>query len=69
MREYPETQTTMVVLPNIKEFDMIDEIVTRDEIYGVEAEPESYKVFDANIIQLFDNRFNMAKIKSLNIPL
>lgn len=69
MREYPKVQTTMVNLSNVKEFDKIDEIATRTEIYGAEAESESYKIFDANIVNLFDNRFNMAKIKNLSIPL
>lgn len=67
MREYPSYQTYLSI--NIKSQDKIDEIATRFEVYGDDAEGESFKIVDNNIVKLFENDFNLEKIKSLDIPL
>lgn len=51
-----------------KENDTLDEIASRKEIYGDNAEDISYKIFDANIIELFESEFDMSKIRRLKIP-
>lgn len=51
-----------------KEFDTLDEIASRKEIYDEGSEDLSYKIFDANIIELFEAEFDMAKIRRLKIP-
>jgi hypothetical protein len=67
IREYPPYETYLSL--NIKAEDKIDEIATRFEIYGDEAEGESYKIIDNNIIKLFEANFKLDKIKKLDIPL
>lgn len=66
-RPYP-VYNTFVAL-KIKQGDDIDEIATRQGIYGDEAEGESYKIVDNNIIKLFENKFDLGKLTKLDIPL
>lgn len=47
----------------------LDEIATRPEYYGDDAEGESYKIADANIVKLFEADFDLSKIKELQVPL
>lgn len=51
-----------------KESDLLDEIASREEIYGGASEDLSYKIFDANIINLFEVGFDMSKIRRIKIP-
>lgn len=51
-----------------KDLDALDEVVSRKEVYGENTEDLAYKIFDANIIELFDAEFDMTKIRSLKIP-
>lgn len=66
-REYPD-YTTFVAL-KIKQGDRIDEIASRLEVYGNEAEADSYKIVDNNIIKLFENDFDLTKLLKLDISL
>jgi hypothetical protein len=66
MREYP-AYNTMENL-STRADDRIDEIATRKEYYGDDAEGETYKICEHNIEALFEARFDMANIKSLRIP-
>jgi hypothetical protein len=47
----------------------LDEICVRPDVYGENTEDYSYKLFEANVVALMDNDFDMTKIKSLRIPL
>jgi hypothetical protein len=66
MREYP-SYIKMIDL-SINENDRIDEIVSRDEIYGSGGEDQSYKIIDFNIEELYENKFDLSKLKKLEIP-
>jgi hypothetical protein len=48
---------------------MLDEIASRPNVYGEGMEAEAYKIFDENITELFESRFNMETIAALRIPL
>lgn len=52
----------------IKEQDLLDEIASRESIFGPGAEPQSYRIFDANIVELFDAEFDLTRIRRLRIP-
>lgn len=65
-REYPDYTTFITIL--INEDDLIDEIASRDEIYGADGEDESYKIVDNNIVKLFEADFNLIKLTKLEIP-
>lgn len=67
MREYPDYQTITSI--KIQDIDKVDEIASRDEIYGEDAEGEAYKIVDHNIIKFLENDFDMSKIQRINIPL
>jgi hypothetical protein len=47
----------------------LDEIASRKEIYGERMEAECYRIFDENIEELFESRFDMSKIPTLRVPL
>jgi len=66
MREYPVYE----ILSSLKivSEDKFDEIASRPEVYGNDAEDESYKITDFNIIKLFDNDFDLSKIQRINLP-
>lgn len=49
------------------ETEFIDEIVTRDDIYGINREGDSFKVYDANAIKMVEKRFDFTKIKRLKV--
>jgi len=67
MREYPDYQTFVKI--NLKNGDEIDEIASRQDIYGNEGEGESFKIVDNNIIKLFEADFNLEELNKLDIPL
>ena len=46
----------------------LDEIAVNNNAYGENAEDQSYRIFEANIVQLTDNDFSLDKIKTIRIP-
>ena len=52
----------------IKQGDLLDEVASRENIYGEGAESQSYKLFDANIVALFDAQFDLSQIRRLRVP-
>lgn len=48
--------------------EKIDEIASRNNVYGQFMETNSYAIFEANIIKLTENNFDLSKIRSLMIP-
>ena len=48
---------------------MIDEFLSKPQLYGDEAEDLSYTVVDHNAEKIIENNFDFTKIKQLRIPL
>jgi hypothetical protein len=46
----------------------LDEVASRPDVFGPGGEPESYRLFDANIVALGEAEFDMGKIRELRIP-
>lgn len=46
----------------------LDEIASRDAIYGSGSESSAYKIFDENITELTDARFDLGKLRTLRVP-
>lgn len=66
IREYPEYTKSIGL--TIRSNDRIDEIASRRDIYGDGAEDQSYKIIDFNIVKLYENNFDLSKLKELEIP-
>jgi hypothetical protein len=49
--------------------DKLDEVASRNEIFGVGREDLSYLLFGANIVKLVENKFDLSKLKELRIPI
>lgn len=62
-------QYTNFINVDVSTESTIDEVCVRNDIYGEQTEDQSYKIFEANIVELTDNNFSMSVIKSLRIPL
>lgn len=67
MREYPSY--TLKDKVKLRVGDRVDEIVTRAEHYGDDAEGESYKVVDFNIEEIYEEKFDLSRIRTLGVPL
>jgi hypothetical protein len=61
---YPQTMKI-----NLKQGDILDEISSRTDVYGDNAENQSYLIFEANVIAIVDSKFDLSKIKSLKVPI
>lgn len=48
---------------------MLDEIASRPKVYGEGREAEAYRIFNENIVELFEARFNTGALAVLRIPL
>ena len=46
----------------------LDEVASRPDVFGPGREPESYRLFDANVVALTEAGFDMGKIRELRIP-
>ena len=64
MRKYPDYITAFSM--NVQDTDRIDEIATRQDIYGRDSEMDVYKIFDHNRVSIVDNRYSLNK--KLKIP-
>ena len=64
-RPIPSLPVIFTITKNENEF--IDEIATRDDIYGTNREGDSFKVYDANAIKMVEKRFDFTKIKRLKV--
>jgi len=65
-REIPTYVTKTTYTPITGE--MLDEIASRREFYGVGNEPEYYKIFEHNKVKIVENGFSIDKIVGLGIP-
>ena len=62
------TYTHLMTIKKTEKRD-IDEIVSRNDIYGAESEADSYKVWDHNIEAIVEARYDLTKLSTLRIPL
>lgn len=49
--------------------DELDEIASRASVYGEDAEDQSYRLFDANIVQIVENGYDLSKVRKIKVPL
>ena len=63
-----EITNTLFKLPLDKTDDSLDQIASKQDVYGDEAESLAYKLADVNASRIVDSGFNIAKVRELNIP-
>ena len=66
MREYPPYQLWFQM--NVDGGVELDEIASRNEIYGEGGESEYYKIAEFNKEALFDSKFDLRNMKTIDIP-
>ena len=47
---------------------LLDEIISRKDLFGDGAEDLSYALFDHNIEKITESKFDLSKLKKLKIP-
>jgi hypothetical protein len=47
---------------------MLDEIASRSNVYGSNMESSAYRIFDENVVEIFEARFNLGVLKELRVP-
>lgn len=53
---------------SLKQNDRLDEIASRAEVFGSEAESLSFLIFEANVEKIVENDFDLNKIHEIRIP-
>lgn len=66
IRPIPEQALSFTV--ELKQGDSIDEIASRENVYGAGAEGQAHRIFDFNITEIVDAGFDLSKLKRLRIP-
>lgn len=67
MRVYP-SYDKFIKIP-LKQTDKLDEIASRGEIFGSDAESYSYLLFEANVEKITENDFDLNKLHELRVPI
>ena len=62
------SESVSLALPVVDE-TMLDEIASRSDIYGEFGEDQTYRIFDANVVKLLENNFDVSKLAEVRIPL
>lgn len=52
----------------LKQGDQLDEIASRTEIFGTNAETYAYLLFEANVEKIVENNYSLDNIKEIKIP-
>lgn len=66
VRPIPTEVINFVIV--VREGDLLDEIASRDLIFGPGFEDQSFRIFDANAAEIFDANFDLSQVRSLKIP-
>lgn len=64
----PIPEYSIIMKLRVGENDFIDEIASRDSVYGKGGYRNAYKIFDQNRIKMVENKLDMGKIRVLEIP-
>lgn len=67
IREFPK-YVTMAIL-QIQGASSLDEIASREEVYGDDMESQSYKIFEHNAKDIVNAGFDLTKLTTLRIPM
>lgn len=62
-----EDLTTAVVI-SVVDGLMLDEVASRNTVFGVDQEGLTYKIFDLNAEKLTEQRFNVNNLSKIKIP-
>lgn len=66
IREIPSEQISFEI--DVDEETLLDEIASRQEVFGDFGEQQSYRIFDLNIEILTEANFDLTNIKRLKVP-
>ncbi len=49
--------------------DDVDDTASRDEVFGGGGEGESYRLWEANAVEIADSGYDLTRVKSFKVPL
>ena len=64
----PISSQTLAFEIDKRENDLLDEIVSRREVFGNFGEVQSWRAFDLNIVKFTEANFDLTKINKIKIP-
>lgn len=64
----PIPKYTIVTRIKKNKNELGDEIAIKRNIFGEGSESLTYRIYEANIIKLIENRFDFEKLRDINIP-
>jgi len=67
IRPIPSEPVSLAV-PVVAE-TMLDEVASRNGVYGEFGEDQTYRLFDANVTKLLENNFDVSKLAEIKVPL
>ena len=47
----------------------LDEIASRDSVYGEGSEGSAYRIFDENVAELVEAHFDLGKLRTVRVPI
>lgn len=66
-REFPSYNLQRTI--KVSALDELDEICTREEMFGDDSEDLNYKLFEANAEKILDANLDFTNIRTLGIPI
>lgn len=69
MRDYTLNSYQTWFIHELKTGEDLDEIASRRSVYGESSESEYYRIAENNMVDLFNNKFKLSRMKTLNIPM
>lgn len=52
-----------------REDEFLDEIASRESVFGEGGEPQTYKLADYNAEILLENHFDLSRVRNLRVPI
>lgn len=67
LREIPEYEIASILEKNAQ--DKPDEVAVRDDAFEAGSEADSYRLWEANLVEIVDAGFDWTRIKKVKVPL
>lgn len=64
----PIEELTTAIVINVTDGMMLDEVASRDGVFGEDQEGQTYKLLDHNVVKLTEQDFDLSKLAKIRIP-
>lgn len=64
----PIEELTTAIVIRVLDGMMLDELASRDDVFGTDQEGQTYKILDNNIVKMTEQDFELAELDKVRIP-